>query len=194
MLFRSDGILNDLSDLDILVFHMSKKEGVEIPLLCMPHSYKWNGRKSIFASFIGKRTHSIREHVFNIKDKDFYISEADHNINDFCDIIAHSLFGLCPRGYGLNSFRIAECMQYETIPVYISDEFIMPFGLDFSKFGVIIPEKEVHNIHDILKSYNYVQIIEMQEKISEVYKEYFTYEGAFNNIKKTLLNENFSNS
>ena len=188
-----DGVMTDFKDLDILVFSMSKKTGVEIPLLCKPHSYSWNGKKSIFASFIGTHTHPIRENVFNIKNRDFYISDKEHSIQDFCDIISHSLFGLCPRGYGLNSFRIAECMQYETIPVYISDEFIGCFDANFEDYGIVIEEKDANKIEEILKSYTDLQIVDKQLKIKEIYKEYYTYEGAFNKIKK-ILNANSGNS
>ena len=76
-----DGVMTDFKDLDILVFSMSKKTGVEIPLLCKPHSYEWNHSKSIFASFIGTHTHPIRENVFNIQNKDFYISDKQHDIH-----------------------------------------------------------------------------------------------------------------
>lgn len=188
-----DGILIDLKDLDLIQFSMSNKIGVEMPLMCMPHSYKWNGKKTIYASFIGTHTHPIREHVFSIKNKDYYISDKSHNINDFCDIISHSLFGLCPRGYGLNSFRIAECMQYETIPVYISDHFIECFDANFDEYGIRIHESDAHLIEHILKGYSDIEIIEKQLKIREIYQKYYTYEGALNNIKKSL-NANSSNT
>ena len=181
-----DGIIIDLKDLDVLQFSMSKKVGVEIPLLCMPHSFEWDGRKRRFASFIGTHTHPIREHVFNILNPDYYISDRGHDINQFCDIISESLFGLCPRGYGLNSFRIAECMQYLTIPVYISDEFVNPFDLDFREFGIIIEERDADRIEQILGSISYLEIVDKQERIGEIYKEYYTYEGALNNIIKIL--------
>jgi hypothetical protein len=188
-----DGVMTDFGDLDILVFSMSKKVGIEIPLLCKPHSYVWKGKKTIHASFIGTHTHPIREKVFGIKNKDYYISDKEHSIKDFCDIISHSLFGLCPRGYGLNSFRIAECMQYETIPVYISDEFINCFDIKFNDFGILIPENEAHNIEKILMNYSNLKIVDMQIKIEEIYKEYYTYEGAFDKIKK-ILNADSGNS
>ena len=108
---------------------------------------------------------------------------------DFCDIISHSLFGLCPRGYGLNSFRIAECMQYETIPVYISDEFINCFDANFQEYGIIIEAKDADKIEQILKNYSDLEIIDKQLKIRDIYKKYYTYDGAFNNIKKILNSE-----
>jgi hypothetical protein len=77
-------------------------------------------------------------------------------------------------------------MQYLTIPVYISDEFVNPFDLDFSEFGIIIEERDAHKIEEILRSISNLEIIDKQEKIGEIYKEYYTYEGALNNIIKIL--------
>jgi len=187
-----DGILVDLKDLDILTFSMSKKIGIEMPLLCMPHSYNWNGKKSIIASFIGTHTHPIREHIFNIKNKNYYISDSQHNTFEFCDVVSQSLFGLCPRGYGLNSFRINECMQYETIPVYISDEFIKAFDADFEEYGIIIKQEDAHRIVEILSQVSELEIVMKQIKIREIYKKYYTYEGALQNIIR-LLNEDSRN-
>lgn len=187
-----DGILVDLKDLDVLTFSMSKKVGIEMPLLCMPHSFKWNGKKSIIASFIGTHTHPVREHIFKIVNGNYYISDNQHNTHEFCDIVSQSLFGLCPRGYGLNSFRITECMQYETIPVYISDDFIKPFDANFDEFAILIEEKDAHRITEILSQVSELEIVMKQIKIREIYKKYYTYEGAFQNIIR-LLNENSSN-
>ena len=188
-----DGVLVDFKDLDVLVFNMSKKEGIEIPLLCMPHSFNWNGEKTIYASFIGTHTHPIREQVFNINHRDFYISDKEHDVNSFCNVVSQSLFGLCPRGYGLNSFRIAECLQYETIPVYISDKFVNCFDANFEDYGVIIEEKDAHRIVDILQSMPDYEVVDKQMKIKEVYDKYYTYQGALNNIIR-LLNEDSGDS
>lgn len=190
-----DGVLVDVSGIDLLQFSMSKKLGVEIPLLCMPHSYKWDGKtKNYFASFIGKKTHPIREHVFGISNSEFYVSEQNHSCLEFCKILAGSLFGLAPRGYGLNSFRLSECMQYKTIPVYISDEFINVFDANFEDYGVLIHEKDAHRIEQILYAIPHIEILKKQNNIEKYYQEYYTYEGALNKIKKYLKDENSYNT
>ena len=181
-----DGILVDVSGIDLLQFSMSKDIGVKIPLLSMPHQFKKLVQKDILASFVGTWTHQIREHIFRIRNEEYYISDQPHTESEFCDVVSRSIFGLCPRGYGLSSFRIGECLQYGTIPVYISDEFIIPFGLDFNEFGVIIESKDAHRIEEILSSISLLSIIEKQNNIKEVYERYYTYEGAFNEIKQYL--------
>lgn len=181
-----DGVLIDFKDLDILVFSMSKKLGVEIPLVCMPHSYKTKGKKDIFASFIGKETHPIRKHVLNIKNQKYYVSKENHNIQKYCEVLDRSIFGLCPRGYGLNSFRTSECMQYDTIPVYISDEFINVFDENFEEYGVKINQDNANNIENILNNISEEEIKQKRNKIKEYYNKYYTYEGLIKNIGKKL--------
>jgi len=77
-------------------------------------------------------------------------------------------------------------MQYLTIPVYISDEFVNPFDLDFREFCIIIEERDADRIEQILGSISNLEIVDKQEKIGEIYKEYYTYEGALNKIIKIL--------
>jgi len=182
-----DGVLIDFKDLDVLQFNMSKNIGVPIPLLCMPHSYVGNDEKTIFASFVGSRTHPIRDYVFNLQGKDgYYITDTNYPINEYCQILSKSIFNLAPRGYGINSFRLWEGLQYGTIPVYISDEFIIPYGIDFNTYGVLIEEKDAHRIEEILASITPYEIIQKQNRIKRLYDNHFTYEGLQHQIIKRL--------
>jgi hypothetical protein len=182
-----DSILNRVDHLDILRFEMSKNIGYPIPLLCMPHSYQSDGRRKYFASFVGQKTHEIRDFVFRLTGTPlYYVSGIIHTIDHYCKIISQSMFGLCPRGYGLNSFRIVECMQYGTIPVYISDEFIEPFGIDFNEYGVKIEKKDAHRIDEILKAIPTYDIMKKQDRIKELYESHFTFEGCRTQIQKHL--------
>lgn len=46
----------------------------------------------------------------------FYITQS---VPDWVDLIRSSDFHLCPRGFGVTSYRMYECLQAETIPIYI---------------------------------------------------------------------------
>jgi len=185
-----DSILNDVSHLDLIRFEMSKKIGYQLPLMAQPHSYVPTGKKKYFASFIGSRTHPLRDKVFALEGTEgYYISASHHSINLYCKIVAESIFGLCPRGYGMNSFRIVECMQYNTIPVYLSNEFIFPHNLDFLEYGVIIEEKDADRIDEILRTITPEQIIMKQDRIKELYHSHFTYQGCQEKIMEHLLLE-----
>ena len=58
-----DGILNDISHLDLLQFNMSKNIGYPLPLIGQPHPYVFNEPKEYFANFIGNKTHPIRNEI-----------------------------------------------------------------------------------------------------------------------------------
>lgn len=126
-----DGILNSLANLDIKVFAMSgPRIDYPLPLLCMPHQYKFDVEKDIFASFVGRVTHPIRaEMIKQLQgNENYYISTKPHNMREYCEVLARSKYALCPRGYGQTSFRIQEAIQYGAVPVYISDQHIFPYN------------------------------------------------------------------
>ncbi len=182
-----DGVGVDFKGKDVLIFDMSKPSAYQIPLMCEPHSYVHDGSKKYFASFVGSRTHELRDSVFALQySEGYYISGIKHDINHYCKIIAQSIFGLCPRGYGFSSFRIIECMQYGTIPVFISDEFIFPHNLDFLEYGVIIEAKDAGRIDEILKAITPEQIIHKQDRIQQLYRSHFSYEGCQQKIIEHL--------
>lgn len=185
-----DSILDDVSHLDLLRFEMSKNIGVPIPLLCQPHPYKFIGGKKWFGSFVGSRTHPIRNNLESLKGKEgYYISFEFGDIETYCRVLHESMFSLCPRGYGANSFRIAESIQFGSIPVYISNEFILPFNIDFEEFGVLIKEEDAGIIHEILSNIEPEEVIRKQDRLKEVYEKYYTYEGCFSQIIKHLETE-----
>lgn len=185
-----DGCLIDWKGKDVLEFNMSKRVGIQIPLVCQPHPFKFKGSKKWFANFVGSKTHPIREYAERIKGKEgYYISFEPHNIETYCRIIHESMFTLCFRGYGANSFRISEALQYGSIPVYISDEFIWPSHKeDFP--GIIIEAKDADRIEEILQAIEPIDVIEMQDKLQYFYETFYSYEGLFKYIVMILEAQN----
>lgn len=183
------GIVVDTKDLDILLFNMSENNGYPMPLICQPQPYKFNSKKEYFANFIGNTTHQLRESIESLIYKQgYYISTQHHNIDKYCEIISKSLFTLCYRGFGANSFRIQEAIQYGSIPVYISDEFIIPHNVPFETYGVVIDAKDVYRVDEILNAIPEIEIIQKQDKLQEVFNNYYTYESNFALIQKHLQN------
>lgn len=183
-----DGCMVDWKGKDVLEFNMSKNTGVTIPLLCMPHPYKFIEKKKYVANFIGSRTHPIRNELEKFKGLDeWYISFEPHNIEDYCRILSESIYTICPRGYGLNSFRISEGLQYNSIPIYISDEFVLPFSIDFTKYGVLIPSENLFNGLKLTtdRFLGYLT----HENLQDVYNAHYTYNGCFKNIINYLETE-----
>lgn len=184
-----DGVGVDWKGKDVLEFNMSKigENKFPLPLIGQAHPFTYDEPKLHFANFIGSKTHPIRDKIFALAgQKGYYIASGHHPIDLYCKIISLSTFTLAPRGYGLNSFRICEALQYGSIPVYISDEFIEPFNIPFNKYGVVIQEKDIDIMHEILKSYTKEEIYMLVQKGRDIYKEYYTYEGCMKNIIKTL--------
>jgi hypothetical protein len=182
-----DGLAGlNVSHLDIKIYAMSSSKDYPLPLISQPYEYDILEKKEIFANFVGRNTHKIRESIYQLSNKNgYYISQSKHNSEDYCRIIAKSTFTLCPRGYGANSFRIMEALQYNSIPVYISDTFVIPHNYNFEEYGVVIKEEDVTRIDEILKGFSQNAICEKQSKLKEVYRKYYTYQGT----KDLILND-----
>ena len=174
-----DGILNDLKHLDVYVFAMSgPKVDYPLPLVSMPHQLYPSPQRDITANFIGSRSHPVRDRLLTLENTPgYYISFHRHSLADYCNVISRSTFTLCPRGYGQTSFRIAEALQYGSIPVYISDDFVFPHNIDFNKYGVVIRNEDVNSTFDILSSFSEAQIEQKRRAGAEAYSRLFTYRG-----------------
>jgi FkbM family methyltransferase len=182
---HDDGIMCDLSKLDIKVFAMSgNRIDYPLPLIAEPYPYTFDLPRDIFASFIGAKTHNVRR---LINPGQNYVLQFSHvDPEKYCETMARSIFALCPRGYGANSFRISEAMQYGAIPVYISDQFIFPHNVDFEKFGVVIGFNDVRRLDQILRAIKPDEIKRKQEAVKEYYQKYFTYQSTFDLIVSNL--------
>jgi len=185
-----DGCLIDWGSKDVLEFNMSKTNGVMMPLICQPHPYQFHSTKKWFANFVGGKTHPIRKAAHELKDKTgYYISNELHDIETYCRVMHESIFTLCFRGYGLNSFRMCEAMQYGSIPVYISDEFIQTWDAHYNDYAVLIHEEDVHRIDEILSNIDPEVVVSKQNKIKEMYEKYYTYEANRKQIIDYLEDE-----
>lgn len=190
-----DGILNDLTDLDIKVFAMSgPRVDYPLPLLCQPHKYQFpNCKKDILASFVGRVTHPIRAAMIKQLQglPGYYISTEPHTIEKYCHILARSKYALCPRGYGQTSFRICEAVQYGAVPVYISDGDVLNYSdfiIPYDALGMF----PVCHALDIAKLHNQVHQLSNYEQMVENLTHYapaFTYTGCKKMILKELKNE-----
>lgn len=187
-----DGTMIDwnLLGLDVLEFNMSKQKGCMIPLLCQPHPYKFTTGKKWLASFVGSRTHPIRNELERFIGKEgYYISFDQHSIETYCRVLHESVLAFCPRGYGATSFRISEALQYKSIPVYMSDEYIIPFDSNFEEYGFLVNGDVSKNIEDFMDWVSSNNIMERQNRISINYDKYYTYESCFKHIIKYLETE-----
>lgn len=172
---------------------------IPIPLICSKiNESPINESKTIFCSFVGSTTHSIRNVLFNKwnQDQDFIMvtqnwveSIPQKNFTIFKTLTSKSKFTLCPRGYGKSSFRLYEAMQLGSVPVYISDTHYLPWSeeIDWNEFCVLIKPEQINDLKNILESYSDDKINTMIKTAQKLYSEYFSMDGMCLQIAKRLL-------
>lgn len=168
-----------------------------IPVLCDRHYKKRNEQHTYLASFIGRLSATVRPTMFSeLQGKEgFFIQESADNTTYFVDTLRKSLFALCPRGYGITSFRMYEAMELGCIPIYIvgdNDKHWLPFvnEIDWNRLGIILKESQIPFIEGIIKNMSQGEIADKLAYVQECYEKYFTLAGAaktIENIIKTNL-------
>jgi hypothetical protein len=174
------GVLTDISKLNIKVFGSGGgRIDFPLPLICHPHGKKEN-KRDIFASFIGSKTHPIRNKLIETYSdhNGWVVTDLHYDIDTFCDVLSRSIFCLCPRGFGLTSFRICEALEQQSIPVYISDEWIQPGNVDFNEYGVLVHADEIDELDAILANISPAQIESKREAGRYYYENMYTFKGA----------------
>jgi len=167
-----------------------------IPLMCDPHPVS-DVPKIYKASFCGRKTHEIRNKMFDVLSEveGFELVDPDsHTFNDqhiqnFRSLINQSTFGLCPRGYGPTSFRMYETIQMGSIPVFISNEFWLPFTdyIKWEKLAVLVTPDEMESIPNILDEIISENLVDgMVEYGKMCYDNYLSWDGIVNTIKKMI--------
>jgi len=154
--------------------------------------------KSIFCSFVGSMTHTVREKMINtLKNNSNYSlfyknwdTNVKHNEAEmFVSTTINSKFALAPRGYGRSSFRFFEILQLGTIPIYIYDDIEwLPYKefINYSEFCISIHESQFDKLDIILSAIDenkYNTMIENYIRLSH----YFTLEGMSNYILSKMI-------
>ena len=130
--------------------------------------------------------------------KDYKIKIVDDydNISEFEDIMNNSIFSLCPRGTSPTSFRLYEALEAGSIPIYISDEYWVPFkdDLDWEKFCIFLHPNDIKSIPSMVdKLIEESKYLDMVTKGKEAYKNYFTMQKTSEKIIQYLENINEKN-
>lgn len=184
-----NGVINDVSHLDLMQFNMGSPGDYQLPLICQPHAFTFPRlKKDIFCSFVGRITHPIRsEIVRQLTGKEgYYISTQSHKLGQFCEILARSKYVLCPRGYGATSFRICEALQYGAVPVYVSDVFLRPHNHEYKEIKEVRSDLfSGRNLEAVIGSFDFIDKKQQLEP-SVLYKMHFTYEANRDLIIKAL--------
>ena len=183
------GIISNIAGLDIKIFGAGGgRIDFPIPLLCQSDWLPDNARSvDTLVSFAGAATHPIRKEMLKHCPPEWDVQITNNIPYDrYRRKMEKSSFTLCPRGFGPTSFRICEAIQSGSIPVYISDQFVIPGNIPFNKYGLLIkPEElprlseiihqEAENTRDLVNKYVYGSRLDM-----------FTYEGCRKLILENL--------
>lgn len=170
-----------------------------IPLLCDPHPVIENNNKQYKVIFCGRRTHDLRETMFevlsSIEGYNLYdtssASISQEDVDTFRTLLSNSIFGLCPRGYGPASFRFYETIQMGCIPIYITDEVWLPFNqyINWQKLCLIISPDEIDQIpskvDQLIETGEYKTMLEYGR---DCYNNYLSWDGAVRTIAKIISN------
>ena len=201
-----DGIQQKLPQGTINFVAGGNMKGIPIPLICspIPVHYIKPVEKNILCSFVGTFIDTDRYvcrkklyEVFSV-DSDFYFTDKrmwdrivpQERLLEFFNITQRSRFTLCPRGYGLQSFRLYEVLQLNSIPVFVYDEPFFPFNdfIDWNEFCVLVHRDQIPNLKNIITEISEDRQQQMLIKGREIYNQYFTMEGMSKHILKTLEN------
>lgn len=155
--------------------------------------------------FCGAITHNIRHQILSLiynsdLNKDFIIRSGFwapeltklEARKQYMSHIEDNTFIICIRGAGNFSYRLYETMMMGRIPIIIDTQQVLPFetSLDYSDFSFRINYNDLellNKLKDISLALSDGDIIKMQDKSREVWKEYMSPEGWIKNFKKELL-------
>ncbi|CAH8276362.1 unnamed protein product [Arabidopsis lyrata] len=165
-------------------------------------------QRPILAFFAGNLHGRVRPKLlkhWRNKDDDMKIyGPLPHNVARKMTYVQHmksSKYCLCPMGYEVNSPRIVEAIYYECVPVVIADNFMLPFSdvLDWSAFSVVVPEKEIPRLKEILLEIPMRRYLKMQSNVKMVQRhflwspkprKYDVFHMILHSIWFNLLNQN----
>ncbi|CAI9285984.1 unnamed protein product [Lactuca saligna] len=92
----------------------------------------------------------------------------------YIEFMKGSKYCICPKGYEVNSPRVVEAIFYECVPVIISDNFVPPFFevLNWDGFSVIIAEKNIPDLKNILMAISDERYRELQFGVRKVQRHF----------------------
>lgn len=139
---------------------------IPIPFNCN-FDFKIPEKKDIMVSFIGTPTsHPIRARMqnrihgegiifrssYHVDSNFFYIENYKHKEEEqYKDIMERSQFSLCPRGSSPSSVRFWESLAAASIPILISDNWVLPeWDWDNTILRISEHEFEYMNYNDII--------------------------------------------
>lgn len=157
--------------------------------------------RNLFYSFMGRMSHRVRRKLLRssssrpdivMEDTSYYdhwdlkARERDEHQKRYAEVLLHSRFALCPRGWATSSIRLYEAMQCGVVPVVISDDWRRPRGPDWDAFCVFIKESDVRHIDAILATHE-PEWEQMAQRAHAEWKTWFAPDQEFHFLAESLL-------
>lgn len=70
---------------------------------------------------------------------------------EYANALRQCRFFLCPRGNGVGTIRLFETMKAARVPVILSDDFVLPDGIDWNGCSIRVAERNVADVPMILR-------------------------------------------
>lgn len=174
---------------NVAVFSANGNGDFAIPLLKGSPQFQMMP-KTRRVSFMGKldgysNRGNVRKRMYEAMKNHAYFGYG----SNWREVMASSVFTLCPRGLGRASFRLYEALGVGSIPIYIWDDIEwLPYKdvLDRSEFSISINIDDIDQLPAIIANYTEADIRRKQAVIRDVYDMYFTFEGVCENIIRIL--------
>lgn len=99
-------------------------------------------------------------------------SEHESNEASFIELMLDSRFTLCPSGSGPNSIRFWEALGTGSIPILLSDKLQLPEHPLMMESIIIVEEKEIKKIPNILSKIGKEKEIKMRANCLEIYNDF----------------------
>jgi len=130
---------------------------------------------------------SMREAASNrgdclLVDQDGSTPEARQT---FIDAMRDSHYALCPRGYAPTSFRLYEAMALGTVPLYISDRWLMPYA-DRGEWQPTCVRVAPDRVGEALSMAAQDTFAYMADNIARLYDSHFSLAGTCQQISRYL--------
>ncbi|KAG6386281.1 hypothetical protein SASPL_155176 [Salvia splendens] len=108
----------------------------------------------------------LLEHWENASDPDVQVHRYLPRNMSYYGMMRRSRYCICPSGYEVASPRMVEGLYLGCVPVLIKEGYVVPFSdvLNWEKFAVIVPVKEIPNLKKILSGIKLRDYLKLQRR------------------------------
>ncbi|CAN1288438.1 Probable glycosyltransferase At5g03795 [Linum perenne] len=136
--------------------------------------------RTVLGFWAGHRNSKIRVILARVWENDTELDISNNRISRATGHLVYqkrfykSKFCICPGGSQVNSARITDSIHYGCVPVILSNYYDLPFNdiINWHKFAVVLKEKDVYNLKQILKDIPHEQFVELNRNVAKVETPY----------------------